>query len=142
VIVLDTTVLIYAVGGEHPLREPSARLVDAIGAGVVRATTTAEVVQEFVHIRARRHGRDDAVIVGQRWLKLLSPLLAVQAEHVESGLSLYRRHRLGAFDAVLAAVALDDGAEALVSADLSFAEIPGLTHVAPGTPAFDQLVAH
>jgi uncharacterized protein len=141
VIVLDTTVLAYAVGGEHPLREPSARLVDAIGAGKVPATTTAEVIQEFVHVRSRRHGRDHAVQLGLRWLTLLSPLLPIRAEHLETGLLLYRQYRLGAFDAVLAAAAVDHGAVALVSADLGFAEIPGLTHVAPGTAAFDQLGA-
>ena len=52
-IVLDTTALVYAVGGEHPMREPSRRLVEAIAAGRIEATTTVEVIQEFVHVRAR-----------------------------------------------------------------------------------------
>lgn len=30
-IVLDTTVLVYATGTEHPLREPCRRLVDRAG---------------------------------------------------------------------------------------------------------------
>lgn len=33
-IVLDTSVLVYAVGTEHPLRHPCRRLIAAIGDGV------------------------------------------------------------------------------------------------------------
>jgi len=39
-----------------------------------------------------------------------------------------------AFDAVLAAVALARGAEALVSADRAFASVPGLTWIDPAAP--------
>jgi len=41
---------------------------------------------------------------------------------------------LGAFDAVLAATAMAREARALVSADLDFSTLEGLTHVVPGTP--------
>jgi predicted nucleic acid-binding protein len=91
VIVLDTTVLVYAVGGEHPLREPSRRLVEAIGAGRIDATTTVEVIQEFVHIRARRQGRADAAKVGRNFAELLAPLLVVQESRVEGGLRIFER---------------------------------------------------
>ena len=36
-MVLDTTVLVYAVGAEHRFRTPTRRLVEAISAGRVRA---------------------------------------------------------------------------------------------------------
>jgi uncharacterized protein len=39
--------------------------------------------------------------------------------------------RLGTFDAVLAATAIDLDASALVSADSSFEDAPDLTHVVP-----------
>jgi predicted nucleic acid-binding protein len=141
VIVLDTTVLLYALGGEHPLREPSRRLVDAIGAGRVQATTTVEVIQEFVHVRARRVPRRDAGTAGRFFAALLSPLLVVGVETVEDGLRTFEKHAsLGAFDAFLAASAISSKAEALVSADRSFAAVPRLRHVAPGTPAFERLL--
>lgn len=79
-IVLDTTVLVYAVGGDHPLAGPCRRLVDAIGEGRLEATTTAEVIQGFVHVRARRRTRHDAAELGRSYAELLSPLLAVSAD--------------------------------------------------------------
>jgi predicted nucleic acid-binding protein len=47
---------------------------------------------------------------------------------------------VGAFDAVLAATAAAAGAEALVSADAAFAELPGVVHVAPDRSGVDRLL--
>ena len=65
-IVLDTTVLAYAVGEAHPLRDPCRRLLAAHAEGRIEATTTVEVIQEFAHIRARRRTRPDAVRLARR----------------------------------------------------------------------------
>jgi predicted nucleic acid-binding protein len=131
-IVLDTTVLAYAKGTAHPLRDPSRELVAAIADRRVAATTTVEVIQEFAHVRARRRGRADAVALAGDYVDLLSPLLIATTEHLRRGLSLFERTEpVGSFDAVLAAIALDADADALVSADAAFAFVPGLAHVRP-----------
>src|SRR5712692_6654561 len=70
VIVIDTTILSFAVGTDHPFRDPTRRLVSAIAARRVEATTTPEVIQEFAHVRARRRDRADAVAVAQRYAEL------------------------------------------------------------------------
>lgn len=140
-IVLDTTILVYAVGEKHPLRDPSRGLVKAIQDRRLQATTTAEVIQEFVHVRSRRSDRREAAAIGRDWTLLLSPLLLVSEPDLVRGLTLYETHgRLGAFDAVLAAVAIARGADALVSGDRGFADIPGLRYVDPATSALDDLV--
>ncbi len=131
-IVLDTTVLVYAKGSDHILREPCRRLLAAIADGVIEATTTVEVLQELVHVRARRRGRKDAAEMGRDYVELLSPLLSVTREDLLEGLYLFERSdRLRAFDAVLAAAAAASGAAALVSADSAFAGVLRLTHVIP-----------
>jgi predicted nucleic acid-binding protein len=132
VIVLDTTVLIYAKGAEHRLRDPCRRLIAAVAARELQATTTVEAIQEFVHVRARRRGRADAVALGNDYSDLLSPLLTVTGEHLRHGLSIFERsEQLGAFDAILAAAALSAGAQALVSADMAFATVTTLSHIVP-----------
>jgi uncharacterized protein len=141
-IVLDTTVLVYAKGADHPLRDPCRRLIAAIAERKLDATTTVEVVQEFVHVRAQRRERSDAVALGNDYADLLAPLLTVDDEHLRRGLSLFERsEQLGAFDAVLAATALDVGASALVSADGAFASVTGLPHVIPDEPGLEKLLA-
>jgi predicted nucleic acid-binding protein len=142
-IVLDTTVLVYAKGSDHPLREPCRTLISAAGDGLLEATTTVEVIQEFAHVRAQRRGRDDAVALAAAYAELFSPLLNVSVEDLDRGLAIFSRHdRLGAFDAVLAATALGIQAQALVSADTAFgvlgAELP---HVVPDTDGVARLLA-
>jgi predicted nucleic acid-binding protein len=138
-IVLDTMVLAYAVGDEHPLREPCRRLLAAHGEGRLEATTTVETIQEFVRIRARGRSRADAVELGRHYVVALNPLITTAAD-LERGLDLFQRHTtLGAFDAVLAAVAIGANAEALVSADRAFASVPGLVWLDPATPALGRL---
>ncbi len=129
-IVLDTTVLVYAKGAEHPLRDPCRKLIEAIAANEIEATTTVEAIQEFVHVRSRRRDRSDAASLGRDYVELLSPLLPVTDEQLQQGLGLFERlERLGAFDAVLAAAAIAIDASALVSADEDFAAVPTLTYV-------------
>jgi predicted nucleic acid-binding protein len=137
-ILLDTTVLVYAVGAEHPLREPCRTLIAAIGDARIPATTTVEVLQEFTHVRARRCGRDDAAGLTSQFAALLSPLVTVNGADLAAGLDLYRAHdALGAFDAVLASVAMRrDGMQGLVSADRAFATVGGLTHYNPASAGF------
>lgn len=131
-IVLDTTVLVYAKGADHPLRGPCRKLIEAVAEGRIEATTTVEAIQEFVHVRSRRRGRTDAAELGRDYAALLSPLLAVSSENLERGLRLFEENeRIGAFDAVLAAAAIAAGAEALVSADEDFGQVADLRHVVP-----------
>ena len=139
-IILDTTVLAYAVGDEHPLREPCRRLLAAHANGTIEATTTVEVLQEFAHVRARRRTREDAANLTRLYSVALSPIVTTAAD-LDAGLSLFEQHpELGAFDAVLAAVALAHGADALVSADGAFVSVPELSWIDPATAAVDSLL--
>lgn len=141
-IVLDTTVLVYAVGSDHTFREPCRQLMSAIETGAVQASTTVEVIQEFTHVRARRRSRNDAADLAGAFADLLSPLLVIDEAVLHTGLRLFRGHdRLGAFDAVLSAGAIAAGAGALVSADGAFADVAGLRHVVPDAAGLAALLA-
>jgi predicted nucleic acid-binding protein len=132
VIVLDTTVLIYAVGADHPMREPCRQLIRATADGTILATTTIEVIQEFTHVRARRRDRKDAAELARDYIELLSPLLIVEETDLREGLRLFQEGTgFGSFDAVLAAAAHAAGAEALVSADAGFSGIAAIRHIVP-----------
>lgn len=99
-----------------------------------------EVIQEFAHIRARRRTRSDAVRLARHYLSALTVLMAT-SDDLDRGLTPCEEHSsLGAFDAVLAAVALDRDAEALASADRAFASIPKLRWVDPATPALQRFI--
>lgn len=140
-IVLDTTILVYAVGDGHLLREPCLSLLECVQAGRLEATTTVEVIQEFAHVRSRRRTRADAAELARRFAALLGPLVQSSASDLVDGLGIFERHAdLGAFDSVLAAACMSRST-VLVSADRSFLAVPGLHHVVPGTPEFEDLLA-
>lgn len=135
-IVLDTTILVYAVGAEHPLRQPCRDLVELVRDGRVRARTTVEVIQEFAHVRARRRSRADAATRARDYARGLSPLVRPREDELLDGLGLFEAStRIGPFDAVVAACALRHG-WAIASADRSFGEISGLRYLDPSSPAF------
>lgn len=137
-IVVDTTVLVYAVGAGHPLKEPCRELISS---RIDSLTTTAGVIQEFVHVRSRRRSRSDAVALATAYLRLFSPLLDVAEHAVPEALELLEKHPdLGAFDALLAAAARMATCEALVTADRSFSAIPGLTVVFPDSTGIAALL--
>jgi len=136
-IVLDTTILLYATGSDHPLREPCRALVTAITDGAIEASTTPEVIQELAHVRSRRLDRAAAVRVARDFSSLLGPLLLVDDSMLALGLRIYEETPgLGSFDAVLCAVAIASSAEALVTADRAFAAVTGIRHLDPAAPDF------
>jgi predicted nucleic acid-binding protein len=142
VIVVDTTVLVYAAGADHALRDPCRALIRAVIEGRVEATTTVEVIQEFVHVRARRRDRGDAAERGRELARLFRPLLSPGDAELALGLQLFEQHEgLGAFDAVLAAAAKLAGADVLVSADRAFAAVSGIRYRGPGDPALARFMA-
>jgi uncharacterized protein len=142
VILLDTTVLVYAKGQNHPLRGPCRELIEAVADQRIEATTTVEVIQEFVHVRARRRDRSDAASLGRDYAQLLSPLLHPTVDDLDAGLVLFERTQaLGAFDAVLAVCAARAGLRALVSADSGFAHVPEIPHVVPDRDGLSTLLA-
>lgn len=140
-IVLDTTVLVYAVGAEHRFAQPCRELVSAVGTGVIAATTSTEVLQEFAHVRARRRTREDAAELTEHFANLLAPLLTVDETDLHAGLRVFREHSgLGSFDSVLIATAQGAGFTTVVSADAAFADVPGVRHVVPDEAGISALL--
>ncbi len=122
------------------MKEPCRRLIDAQGSGLVEAVTTYAVLQEFLHVRSRRVARIAAAAEARPFVALF-PLLETDLEDLHLGMSLYADYpRLDSADAILAAVAINRRAEALVSADKAFEGVRGLRWVDPATPALERLL--
>ena len=141
-IVLDTTVLVYAVGDDHALREPARAIVEAVEDGSIQATTTVEAIQELVHVRARRRGRADAAAVGRAYATLLSPLLQPSEEASSRGCGCSSaRKRSGPSMRCWRPRRSRQKAEALVSADRAFADVRGLRWVDLAADELASLIA-
>ena len=138
-MILDTNVLVYAVGSEHPLRGPARRLIAAVRDGQARATTSVLVLRELTYGYARRRGDADAAALARSYVELLEPLLPVEQVHFMTALRLVEEHHLRASDALLAATAIH-ASHPLVTADRAFADISGLQTVLLGEYAVERLL--
>jgi uncharacterized protein len=141
-IVLDSNVLVYAAGGEHPLRDPCRLIFEAVVEGVAEATTTVAMIDEFVSVHGRRRDRPTAARRAEEFLAILSPLLTSEEVDVRPALRLFERiDAIDASDAFLAVAAIRNEAEALVSADHGFANVPRLRYVDPSSDALRSLIS-
>ncbi len=124
-ILLDANVLIYAVGGEHPLKPVAADLVSL--AHELPLRTTRGAIEEFAHAYARRgRPRSDTVDYVVAWSEAFDPILVPSEEDFSAAFDLWQKfERLDVFDAFLAAIALRTEAP-LISADRAYADVADL----------------
>ncbi|MFZ1927251.1 MAG: type II toxin-antitoxin system VapC family toxin [Solirubrobacteraceae bacterium] len=128
----DTSVFLYALGGEHRYREPCRAVMDDGAQGLLSAEASVELIHEFAYVRCRRGisrtvaCRDALEIAGTSRLHTVTP------SDIERALELWREHeRLDMRDAIFAAQALNRGIDAILSADRDFDGIPGLERIDP-----------
>jgi predicted nucleic acid-binding protein len=101
VIFVDTNVFMYAVGGEHPLRERAQRFFLQLVGRREDAVTSAEVMQELMHAYlpvGRLETLDAALLLVESSISSIWP---IEAEDVRAARSLVPRYPgLGARDLV------------------------------------------
>jgi predicted nucleic acid-binding protein len=138
-ILLDTNVLVYALGRDHALKPVAADLLSF--ADQLPLRTTRDTVVEFAHAFARGgRPRDYALAAAQRWYELLGPVIETADEDVAAGFDLWvALPALDVFDAILAATALRIEAS-LVSADPAYADVPGLKFVDLADPDLHERI--
>ena len=114
---IDTNVFVYAVGRPHPLRESAQELLrDRLERNVPMATS-AEVLQELMHVYLPV-GREDALDAALRLATDLTVVWSVDAEDVIAARDLSMSHPgLGARDLLHLAVCRHRGAGELLSFD-------------------------
>lgn len=131
-VFIDPSVLLLAVGGEHPLREACRSVLEAAARGELRLHMSVEGGQEFLF---HRMGRGDVASALQQF-DLVDALVVwhpFDAEVLRRARDLVAGGGVRGRDAVHAATALLAGFEALVSCDRDFDEVPGLERVDPAT---------
>jgi predicted nucleic acid-binding protein len=128
VILLDSNVLVYAVGRSHPLARVAEDLLAFADTG--RFRVTARVLEESAHVNARiGRRRVDARELAGEWAATLGPVEYAAEEDVADGFELWVAHdQLDLADGILAAQAKRLDAH-LVSADRAFADVPQLHFV-------------
>ena len=131
-ILVDTNVLLYAAGADHPHKAPSAAFLERIARREVDAAVDAEVLQEILHrYRAIQRWED-----GRRLYDLsrraIPTVLPITGEVTDEARRLMDRHPATmARDALHAAVCLHYELEGICSYDRDFDAYRGVRRREP-----------
>jgi predicted nucleic acid-binding protein len=128
----DTGVFVYALGGDHPYREPCRAILQALERKTVNGEASVELIHEFAYVRRRRmQSRTDVMRQAERVRRSCS-LHVVTPGDIDRALQLWSEHeRLDMRDAIFAAQALNRGIDAILSPDRGFDGIAGLQRIDP-----------
>jgi len=127
IVFVDSNIPTYSAGREHVHRDPSRRLLSAIGAGQVEACTSTEVLQEILYRYSSLQRRDMARDVYDFFTTVCSNVLDVTLADTDRARDLLMEHGgLGARDAIHAAVMLNHGIEWVATFDSDFDRVAGI----------------
>lgn len=131
-VFVDTSIIMYAAGSDHPMREPCVRFMRAIDDREVEATTSVEVVQEILH-RFRAIDRlDIAAALSRSTLDTFAPVLPVTHALMRRVPDLADRYpRLAARDLVHVATCIHEGITDIISTDRAFDSVREIRRIAP-----------
>jgi uncharacterized protein len=130
VIFIDSNVPVYLVGAPHQNRELAFAALDRLARAGERMVTSAEVMQELLHLYAHRRAPEAL----QRALDVLRGLAdevyPIEAEDVERAHAVLRAHSgLSARDALHVAVMQRRGVGRILSYDRDFDRIATIERV-------------
>jgi predicted nucleic acid-binding protein len=135
----DTSIFVYALGREHPYREPCREIVRRAAVGDLQGEASADLLQELAHQRARRTRDRAAAAEAARNVARLAWWHPVEPNDVHRGIDLFEAHpHLEARDAVFAALAINRGIDAILASDHAFDGIDDLERI---DPADEQALA-
>jgi predicted nucleic acid-binding protein len=128
----DTSVFLYALGGEHRYRKPCQEILREARDGGLSGEASIELIHEFAYVRQRRVGARADVAHWARRIGRSCPMHAVERADIERALDLWCEHeRLDMRDAIFAAQALNRDIDAILSPDRGFDGIPDLERIDP-----------
>lgn len=131
-IFVDTSVLMYAAGTDHPLRDPCVRVMTAIDERRLEAVTSAEVVQEILRRYLAIRRPDIARALAQSTLDTFAPVLPITHALLRRVPDLARRYPdLAARDLVHVATCVHEGIAEIISTDRAFDEVREIRRIAP-----------
>jgi len=129
---LDTNLVMYALGGPHPLRDPSKSIFEKIKNGDLRVVSSTEVLQEILYryfsIRKQTLGELAYTAI----IDLCEVILPVTLQETDRALELLKQYPpITSRDAIHAATMLNNGIKDILSTDPHFDLIPGIQRIDP-----------
>jgi predicted nucleic acid-binding protein len=131
-MLVDANVVFYATGGPHPYKAASSQIFQDAARGTLDANVDVEVFQEVLHAYSLRGERKRGLSTFDDLLLTFPAPIPIGREDIIGARVLMERYlRLSARDAIHAAVVLNHGLEAIISADRAFDAITEIKRLDP-----------
>jgi uncharacterized protein len=132
VIFVDSNVLMYIVGKDHPHKSESQRLIERLMGERRRLVTSCEVFQEILHRYIAADRRDKIELAFHTLSSIVDNVFSVRAEDIFAAKDLTHAHpRLSSRDALHAAVMRRAHVHEILSFDRGFDLLPDIVRT-PG----------
>lgn len=129
---LDTNIVVYAVGRPHPYKRACVQLLQDVANGTGDFNIDVELLQEIVYLYAARGERGLGLSTCSDLLLMFPNPFPITREGILLAHELLTKHpKLLPRDAIHAAVTLGNHLEGIVSADKVFDAIESLNRIDP-----------
>ena len=129
---VDANLVMYALGGPHPLRDPCRIIFEKIKMQEFPIVTNTEVLQEILY-RYFSIGRSALGEIAYRSIVGLSlHVFPIKIEDTDRALELLKTYKnITSRDAIHAATLMNNGIKEIISTDLHFDLIPEIKRIDP-----------
>lgn len=125
-ILIDSNIPMYLIGGEHPNRVRARAMLEVAIAARETLVTDAEAFQEILHRYVAINRREAIEPAWTALRRVVDEVYPVELEDVERAKRLVLTSRLGARDALHAAVMQRRDVPEIMTFDTAFDRIPGI----------------
>ncbi len=135
-IMLDVNVAMYAAGRAHPYNEPCVWVMTEITEGRLTAAIDTEIIQEILYRYGAMQQWPIAVTLARSLLEIIPTVFPVLTADARLAIELFDEYGpkgVTARDALHAAVMRNNAVTQVISADLHFDLIAGITRLDPRT---------
>lgn len=131
-ILVDSNIIMYAAGAEHPNKASSVAFLQRVAIGGLEATVDAEVLQEVLHRYRAIHRWEEGKLVYDLARRVFPAVLPITSEVLDRARDLLDEHDgLMARDGLHAAVVEIHSLEAICSYDHDFDRIRTIRRIKP-----------
>jgi len=129
---VDTNVIMYASGIDHPLKKPCAIVLTSVLGEGLEIKTSVEVMQEVLYRYSSINQLEKGLRLCRQFLTLFNPLLPVSPADIRLATDILESYpTIESRDAVHTAVALNNGIKQVISTDRHYDLIKEIKRVDP-----------
>jgi len=132
VLFIDSNLIMYSIGGPHPLCDPCKKFLEKIKSREILGVTNTEVLQEILYRYFSIERRTLGEIAYQSMIELCTDIFPVRVVDTDKALEILKRvDGITSRDAVHAATMIHNGIKEIISTDPHFDLIHEIKRIDP-----------